>query len=209
MIMNGKRTRVLGLIEKSILGLIAGGAAAIGIVDLVFLVQRVISLTSDRNITVSEMPLRDAPTPDFTDGISGVVAASYDTVTMTVEAMPASVRGWMIAATILGSLVSIGICAALVWLCLRVFVGRPFVASATKAVGIAAILVIAGGLGGSLFTGISNAEVANVIGLAGTSLPAFTFVVDLAPLGWGLALAVVAGAFEIGQRLQRETEGLV
>ena len=33
--------------------------------------------------------------------------------------------------------------------------------------------------------------------------------VDLAPLAWGFALAVVAAAFEIGQRLQRETEGLV
>lgn len=203
------KIRVLGLIERSILGVIAGAAAAIGIVDLVFLVQRVIGLASDKSITVTEMPLRDAPTPAFTDAIGSITAASYDTVTMTIDALPASVRGWMIGASVLGTLLAIGICAVLVWLCVRVFVGRPFVSSATWGIGIVALLVIAGGLGASLSTGIAHAEIADVLGLAGTSLPDFTISLDLAPLGWGLALAVVAGAFEIGQRLQRDTDGLV
>ena len=37
----------------------------------------------------------------------------------------------------------------------------------------------------------------------------FGLNLDLAPLAWGMALIVVAGAFELGQRLQRDTEGLV
>lgn len=32
---------------------------------------------------------------------------------------------------------------------------------------------------------------------------------DLAPVGWALGLALVAAAFELGHRLQRDTEGLV
>ncbi len=32
---------------------------------------------------------------------------------------------------------------------------------------------------------------------------------DLAPVGWALGLALVAAAFELGQRLQKDTEGLV
>ncbi len=32
---------------------------------------------------------------------------------------------------------------------------------------------------------------------------------DLAPVGWAFALALVAGVFTIGRRLQRDTEGLV
>ena len=32
---------------------------------------------------------------------------------------------------------------------------------------------------------------------------------DLAPVGWAFALALVAGVFAVGRRLQRDTEGLV
>jgi hypothetical protein len=37
----------------------------------------------------------------------------------------------------------------------------------------------------------------------------FLLEFDLSAVGWGFALALVAGAFSIGARLQRDTEGLV
>ena len=67
-------------------------------------------------------------------------------------------------------------------------------------------------LGGLLSQAVrANAfrEVSQELGLVSAGVPTFEMSIDLAPLGWGLALAVVAGAFEIGQRLQRDTEGLV
>jgi hypothetical protein len=210
MTLQTRQSRALGLIEKTILGFIAGAAAAIGIVDVVMLVGRVIRLATEQAITLTGVPLVEADAVSVREAASSVVAAHYETVAITVDGAPPAVRGYLIAAAILGTLVSIGICVVLAWLCLRVFVGRPFVTSATWGIGLVAILVILGGLGSSLASSIANAEAIEFLALdSSQGLMAFEVSIDLAPLGWGLALAVVAGAFEIGQRMQRDTTGLV
>lgn len=204
-----RATQTAKLAEKVILGIIAGGAAAIGVIEVVMLVGRVIRTAVDDAVTLTGLPLVEAIAEQYTSASPLVTSAWYETVGLTIEGLPASARAALIGATILTSLVSIGICAAVAWLCVRVFVGRPFVRSATWGIGVVAILVIAGGLGGSLLNGIANAEAVAHAGLADAGLPIFLVTTDLAPLGWGLALAVVAGAFELGQRMQRDQEGLV
>lgn len=195
--------RALGIAEKAILGLIAGAAAAVGIIDLVFLVQRVITLGTAETLTVTGVPVT---TPANLADLA-VIASTYETISITATGLPTDARSLLAIATVLSTLVVIGVCAVLVWLCLRVFVGRPFVASATWGIGGVAILVIVGGLGGSLLQSVAHSVIVQHLALGPAEPP--TFSVDLAPLGWGLALAVVAGAFEIGQRLQRDTDGLV
>lgn len=205
-----KRTRgdrVLGLVEKTILGFIAGAAAAIGVVEAVFLVQRIIDRATSAEITLRGVPLAESLPAELADASPAIVSAGYDTVTLVVDGAPDSARAALIVAAVVTSLLTIGICAAVAWLCLRVFVGRPFVRSATWGIGIVAILVIVAGMAAPFFTGLANAETAKALGL--DELPALLIVFDAAPLGWGLALAVVAAAFEIGQRLQRDTQGLV
>jgi hypothetical protein len=66
---------------------------------------------------------------------------------------------------------------------------------------------------------ISNAEVVKFLGdgvvanhdngFNEEGLILFGILVDLSPLAWGLALAVVAAAFEFGERLQRDSDGLI
>jgi hypothetical protein len=83
----------------------------------------------------------------------------------------------------------------------------------SNAIGVVACLVLAGGVLGQLLGAFGRAML--VDDLAATS-PEVTDVfwiflveLDLAPVGWGFALALVAASFAIGARLQRETEGLV
>lgn len=204
-----RRGRAVSLVEKSMLGAISGAAAAVGVVELAFLVIRVIDLVTDRSNEVAGLTLVDTGAGAFTGASPAVVDATYDSVSLTIEGLPMHVRALLVGDAILGALVPIGICAVLAWLCVRVFLGRPFVASATWGVGIVALLIIVGELGSVLVFSIAEAEVAAFLGLAGDLLPTFLAVVDLAPLGWAAALTVVAAAFEIGQRMQRETEGLV
>lgn len=191
--------RVAGVAEKTILGVIAGASIAIGIVDAVFAMLRIVELGRGP-VTLTGVPLND-PRP------AGFAGATFDTVALQVADLSAGGRAALMGATAASALLVVGICAVLAWLCVRVFLGRPFVASATWGIGIVAILVLVSGMLGPLLTGIGNAEAAAVVG--GGELPLFLFELDLAPLGWGFALAVVAGAFELGQRLQRDTEGLV
>jgi hypothetical protein len=202
--------RTVKLIEKAVLGFIAGAAAAIGVTETGLLIFRVVHLATRERIILNGMPVGDVQAPAVLASSPQIVTAQYETIALAVEGLPPAVRGYLIAAAILASALAIGICAVVAWLCLRVFLGRPFVASATWGIGIVAILVIAGGLGSSLLTSIAHAEAAAFLGLGeAQGIAAFQWNADLAPLGWGLALAVVAGAFELGQRMQRDTEGLV
>lgn len=111
-----------------------------------------------------------------------------------------------VAATVSSSLLVVGICVVVAWLCLRVFVGKPFVRSATWGIAAVAILVLVGGLWAPFLRGVASTEAVAQVGADGALLIAG---LDLSPLGWSFALIVVAGAFEIGTRLQRDTEGLV
>lgn len=195
--------RALALIEKVLLGFIAGAATAIGITGLVFLVQRVIHLVTASPLTVSGMPLTDGSTEALAPG----VATTIDSVTLTLDSAPDSARAFLVVAAILGGLLTLVICAGVAWLSLRVFLGRPFVTSATWAIGAAAIAIMVCGIGSQFFTGLAHAEIG--LALDTDALPELALSIDLAPFGWGAALAVVAACFELGQRLQRDTEGLV
>ncbi|MDH6179841.1 hypothetical protein M2152_000023 [Microbacteriaceae bacterium SG_E_30_P1] len=193
--------------QKFILGVIAGGAAAIGVVEVVLLIVRVAGLLGDEAVTVAGIPLASPLEPDFAAGLAAVTAASYDSVTLTIAGLVGSARGALVGAAIVTSLLSIAVCAVVAWLALRVFLGRPFVTSASWGIGLVAVLAISVGFLQPMFLGFAHAEIAQQLGT--DALPTFLVELDPAPIAWGLALAVVGAAFELGQRMQRDTEGLV
>ena len=197
--------RVATLLEKSILGFIAGASAAVGVLETVFLVRQIADLVGSDPTTLTGVTLAE-PVPAEVGGSAGVVSAEYDTVTLVIAGLPDGPRAALIAAAALTSLLTIGICAVLAWLCLRVFVGKPFVRSATLGIGGIAILILLAGLGAPFLRGIASTEAVIQVGADDALLIAD---VDLAPLGWAFALLVIVAAFEIGQRLQRDAEGLV
>lgn len=198
--------RAASLAEKAILGFIAGGALAIGVVNLVFLGLHIAELVGSPSTTLYDLPLI-GPMDAELGASAAVESAVYDRIDLTVVGLPVGAIAALVAAAVLTSLTTLAICGAVAWLCLRVFLGKPFVRSATWAIGGVAILVIAATHNDDVLVAIANAEAATLTGL--DALPPFLFELDPAPIGWGVALAVIAGAFEIGQRMQRETEGLV
>ena len=203
-----ERGRRAGTIaQKVILGFIAGGAAAIAVVEVVLLITRIASLLGDEAVTVRSIPLAEPMTPAFAEGLGAVTSASYDSVTLTIVGLATAARVSLVAAAIIASLLSIVVCAVVAWLALRVFLGQPFVTSASWGIGVVAILAIVVGFVNPALLGVAHAEVAAQLGT--NALPAFLVQFDPAPIAWALALAVVGAAFEIGQRMQRDTEGLV
>jgi hypothetical protein len=201
--------RAATLVEKTVLGFIAGAAAAIAVVDLIGVGIRSAVLLGSEAITIPAMPLRSVEAPAVLAASSAVSEAQYDTVTITAESLSLSPRLLLAIADALAIVGPIAVCAAVAWLCVRLFIGRPFGTAATWGIGAAAIAVMLGGLLSQAVRANGFSEVSQELGLASAGIPTFEMSIDLAPLGWGFALAVVAGAFEIGQRLQRETEGLV
>lgn len=210
----------LSRLETWCVGLIGTGSllALIGAVAALFFATSVFS--SDPTI-VRGFDLGNAENPGFTDKSDLIVDAGYETVWLSVSTLPAGTRWLIYAETILPALATIAICVTVFWLSFMLLRGRPFVRSLVHAVRATAIVVVVAGVGTQVFasaarssivqyldpftiTAGGNADDPSYEGLMGWMLN-----LDLAPIGWALGLALVAAAFELGQRLQRDTEGLV
>ena len=192
------------------LGVIATGAVSVAIGAIVAVVTAAIGIFSAAP-TVS-MPVHDV---DLTalDDVSGVSAATVESALVTVPAMPTGARWMLLLETALPALATVALCAGVWWLGVSFLRSRPFRASLGWMFGVAACLMIAGSLFGQLAGGIGRAMIVQDLATAdpGAEDVLWTLLVqfDLAPVGWAFALALVSGLFEIGRRLQKDTEGLV
>ncbi|MGN6271733.1 MAG: hypothetical protein ACTHMQ_01440, partial [Protaetiibacter sp.] len=79
----GRTRRAANLAEKVILGFIAGAAASIALVDIVFLVQRIVGLATPGPTTLVDAVL-NAPLEIASDS-PFVTAGSTDTVDLVVS----------------------------------------------------------------------------------------------------------------------------
>jgi hypothetical protein len=114
-----------------------------------------------------------------------------------------------------GALNQIGILSILVLVFLLAYrlQGRIlFTARSAHIVGAAGVVLAVAGMAGQVLDGVGRSRLAQLIGAnartAGES-PVFSAEFNLAPSFLGIALLLIAGVFEYGRRLQKDTEGLV
>ncbi|RXZ68267.1 hypothetical protein [Agromyces albus] len=197
---------------------ITGGALLIGIAGLVGLVLRAVHLLTAESLSVDGLQLANAASPLFADETPAIVDAHYDSVTLVIDGLPAGLRWLMVSQTTVAALLGIGLCLIVFILGMHLLERRPFARSATWSIFAAAVLVMATGTLAPFLHAISDAEVVQFLGDTVTAGPNtggaevlvfFGLTIDPAPFGWGLALSVVAAAFQLGERLQRDTDGLV
>ncbi|WP_226531220.1 hypothetical protein [Microbacterium paraoxydans] len=192
------------------LGLIATGAVSVGIGAVV-----AVSSAASELFGAAPAILMPVHSVDLTalDDISGVSAATVDSALVTFSTVATGARWMLLLEVALPALATIALCAGVWWLGVSLIRSRPFRASLGWIFGIAACLMVAGALLGQLAGGIGRAMIVQDLASAdpGVEDVLWTLLVqfDLAPVGWAFALALVAGVFEIGRRLQKETEGLV
>ncbi|WP_413452389.1 hypothetical protein AA0Y32_11015 [Georgenia phoenicis] len=195
-------------------GLVALGAAAGGVLS-------VVNALRDDPLTISGFALANARTPEFTAPFAQVTDARYESVTLTLTELPDAARWLLAGQAAVVALAVTGVSLTLLWLALRVLRTRPFGRSMTAALVASAALIAVGGTVSQVLDAAGKAAVVDHLGPdvtagADTARPegyeglmAFALDLDLAPLGVALALGVVALAFQVGARLQRDTEGLV
>ncbi|WP_243229616.1 hypothetical protein [Microbacterium sp. CIAB417] len=192
------------------LGLIATGSISIAVAAAVSIVMNAIDRFGAEPVV--RMPLHDAPASAYVD-VAGIADAEYSSVLLTLDEASQGVRWLLFLEGALPALATIGVCLVAWWLGISLIRARPFHRSMTWAIGAAAILVMLGGMLGQVFGAFGRAVLVDELAASTPevldTLWTFLAELDLAPLGWGLALALIAGAFDIGRRMQRETEGLV
>lgn len=142
------------------------------------------------------------------EGSPGVAAAEYTQVVVSLDSLGAGTRWLLLAEAALPALATITVCMTLWWLGLSLIRQRAFRRSMAPVLGITAVALIVAGLVGPLLGAIARTRVAEQLGAPDTFW-SFLFEADLGPVGWGIALSLIASAFEVGQRLQKDWEGLV
>ncbi|MGO2933339.1 hypothetical protein [Microbacterium sp.] len=197
------------MIEAVTLGLVATGAVSIGVASVVGAVGAGVEIFGSP-VPVS-LPVHGAGMASLSDA-EGIAAAEYTQSLVSVDSLDAGARWLLFAEVALPTVATVIVCLSLWWLGLSLIRQRAFRRSMASVLGTAAIALVAAGMIGPFLGGIGRAEVVERLEMSGADTSqfwAFLVSADLAPIGWGIALALVATAFEVGQRLQRETEGLV
>ncbi|MGW8483112.1 hypothetical protein ACWGJP_08215 [Microbacterium sp. NPDC055903] len=192
------------------LGIIATGAVSVAVAALIAIGQAAFAVFAD-DVEVRMQTIGAAPVD--IDGGDGLVSAGYATADVAVAAAPAGIRWMLLLEVALPALATVGVCVVAYALGVSLMRARPFRRAMPAALATVACLVIVGGVSGQLLGAIARGAIVEHLETAGAGVadlfPAFSLDLDLSPVGWGFALALVAGAFSIGQRLQRDTEGLV
>ncbi len=163
---------------------------------------------------ITEIVSAEGPAvPVGADAASAVLrlpaGAAVDAVVVRAPDLGAGGRAWMIAAVLIAALAAVIVAAALMRVAFAVRRGRVFAGGATRALG-----VIAGTLTIAVFVwpivdGMGRQHALQSLGIRFETLS----MLDLLPLVpillAAVAAAVLASAFAQGERLRRDTEGLV
>jgi hypothetical protein len=194
----------------TVIPLIAGGPSVVSVPLLVH-----------RLLRPSGVMFETGPTATVTDG-------GVDRATLTLTGLGVPTRVLLICAALSVAAVSIVIAVALAQIAAAALRGEPFVPAAARSVTVVAVAIAVGGTLSAVlqqwgeWSAGRDALFVTAWGSASISGPGTT----LADLGWpdpayfalqipflplllGLGLTAIAAVFRAGERLQRDTEGLV
>jgi hypothetical protein len=201
------------------------GLAVLGTLFGVF--QSLLTETVQLSMPVREFWPELRPTVEILDGpTASVLYGGFQRAEVAVSGLDLPARLLLAGGHLLQGVTMTIIAVAVAVLCTRLLAGSPFRPVLSRSVMVAAVAVAAGGILWQLcfqLAGVlASAQVLTVTAWTadeavmadpGTDIgwpePSFGFTLEFWPLMLGLALAALAAAFRHGERLQRDTEGLV
>lgn len=195
------------IIEGVTLGLIATGAVSIAIAALSGAVSAGFEIFGSP-VSI-DLPVRDSPMTGLADAAE-VASAQFTESTVAFDSLDAGTRWMLLGERALPAVATAFVCMSLWWLGFSLMRRRVFRRSMVPVLASAAIALIVAGMLAPVLGGIARAQVVGQLPASASHMFwSFRAQIDGAPIGWGIALTLIVAAFEVGQRLQRETEGLV
>lgn len=169
-------------------------------------ITRLIEVAPGRDIPVL-VPFVDetAALPIGPDGAAVEVAVDQAVVTVPQPA-PATLFALWAEPIVFALAIIAGIVVGALF-CLRLARGRAFERGTARLVFIGASILAAGWFVGAMLTNMTVNGALSAV--SDYTYDGITFSVDVVPVFGLLALGAIGAAFQIGERLQRDTEGLV
>lgn len=154
----------------------------------------------------------EQPLPASADGgTAELIRSSYETATVTLGNLSGWAFGLLTTSLVVSLITTATVALSFVYLSWRLLRAKPFKKSLTITFITAGSALLLGSILSIGFDALGRMIAISEL-LGDDKLTGFwpmTFTGDLSPIGFGLALLVVACAFEYGERLTRETDGLV
>jgi hypothetical protein len=154
----------------------------------------------------------DQPLPAVADaGTAKLVDGHFDTAAVTVSGLTPATSALLSAGSIIGFVTQLLVAASFVYLTWRLLRREPFLKSLTWTFLVAGSVLLIGTIIGQALSGFGGWLVATELGSSpdGESFWPLVMQFDPAPIGLAFVLLLVGCAFDYGQRLSRETAGLV
>ena len=145
-------------------------------------------------------------------GPAVLLSGSYDTASVVVAGLDGGAFTVALIAKILLSITQIAIAASVALLCWSLVKARPFRRSLSLTVTLAGATVLLGGILSAGLTVLSSFMIADQLNAPDAGLDGFWPVlagVDPTFIAIGITLLLAGLAFEYGDKLQRDTDGLV
>lgn len=158
-------------------------------------------------------------------GDATIVGGGFTEALVSLEGLSVNARALLALGSLAQGLTQLAVTAAVYLLAQRLLKGEPFQPVLSRAVMVAAVALIVGGILWQVCFSIGESMAArdaltiegwgypDALGIEDpTSLlpqPTFGLTIEFWPIFTGMALAAVAAAFRRGERLQRDTRGLI
>ena len=182
--------------------------AIVAVITTFTTTSRLITLsTGPATLTLPLATANQAPT-----GLSRGVEAHFTSIEATIPSLPSSEAELLVWGGILSQIGVLTVLALVFLLALRLWRETLFTTGSVWIIGLGgAVLAVAGTIG-QLLDQIARSRLAEAIG-ANQRIPGeeiiFMGELPLGPAIAGIALILIAGVFQFGGRLQKDTEGLV
>jgi len=145
-------------------------------------------------------------------GLSLGASGHFTSVEATLPLLPAGPAESLAWAGVLNQVGLLAVLALVFFLAYRLQGRILFTARSAHIVGAAGVVLAVAGLAGQVLDGVGRTRLAEMIGANARAVgesQVFAAEINLAPFVVSIGLFLIAGVFEYGRRLQKDTEGLV
>ena len=209
------RARIVRTLDRiGIWTFITGSFAVIALSgwSIVTTVAALFGAIQPREESLGEQVLKSGVPPIFDEAHGAVVIIGHFQWFGTENPGHAGAQLYLWA-SLISSLTVLAIAGLVLLLCITILRGRPFTRTMTRYIGGAGLTLAVGGTISQFLTAMSHWVLVDALKDLGhpdgVTVPDPSWTIDFTPIAAGIVLTVIAAAFEIGTRLQRDTEGLV